>query len=71
MNKVVNWFTILLILIFDPMAVALIIVFNRITKKPDDDTEPTKLQNKICNVEPVIETVTATGDIGRHIIGGE
>lgn len=58
MNKVVNWFTILLILIFDPMAVALVIVLNRITKKPDDDTEPTvDYKTKYINVEPVIETV--------------
>lgn len=48
MNSVVNWFTILLIIIFDPLAVALVIVLNNIVKpkhlaenvsKPDDKRE--------------------------------
>ena len=49
MNRVVNWFTILLIIIFDPLAVALVIVLNNIIKpiphpaenvsKPDDEQE--------------------------------
>ena len=48
MNQVVNWFTILLIIIFDPLAVALVIVLNNIMKpnhpaenvsKPDDEQE--------------------------------
>ena len=49
MNRVVNWFTILLIIIFDPLAVALVIVLNNIMKpiphpaenvsKPDDEQE--------------------------------
>ena len=48
MNRVVNWFTILLIIIFDPLAVALVIVLNNIIKtnhsaenvsKPDEEQE--------------------------------
>ena len=49
MNRVVNWFTILLIIIFDPLAVALVIVLNSIMKpiphpaenvsKPGDEQE--------------------------------
>ena len=48
MDRVVNWFTILLIIIFDPLAVALVIVLNNIMKrphpaenvsKPDDEQE--------------------------------
>ena len=48
MNRVVNWFTILLIIIFDPLAVALVVVLNNIMKsrqtaenvsKPDDEQE--------------------------------
>lgn len=55
MDSVVNWFTILLILIFDPLAVALIIVLNRILKK-DDDTEPIiKYKTKRIEKEPEVE----------------
>tara|TARA_R100001163_G_C5057824_1_gene194384 strand:+ start:454 stop:1452 length:999 start_codon:yes stop_codon:yes gene_type:complete len=48
MDRIVNWFTILLIIIFDPLAVALVIVLNNIMKpthpaenvsKPDDEQE--------------------------------
>lgn len=54
MDSVVNWFTILLILIFDPLAVALIIVLNRILKK--DDTEPiVKYKTKRIEKEPEVE----------------
>jgi len=56
MNTVVNWFTILLILIFDPLAVALIIVLNRITKK-DDDT-PTPINVDIIPPKPIIDNDT-------------
>ena len=70
MNKVVNWFTILLILIFDPMAISLIIVLNRITKKPDDDTPPSE-PNDGPNPAPTIivsDPVTDQPDIWDTII---
>ena len=71
MNTVVNWFTILLILIFDPMAIALVIVFNRITMKHDtpseskpvdnDDTPietATDNSNDVIFIEPIVEQET-------------
>jgi prefoldin subunit 5 len=51
MNSVVNWFTILLILIFDPLAVALVIVLNRITMKnepPKNDS--TKIWKRVAEL---------------------
>lgn len=55
MDSIVNWFTILLILIFDPLAVALIIVLNGILKK-NDDTEPiVKYKTNHIEKEPEVE----------------
>lgn len=70
MNKVVNWFTILLILIFDPMAVSLIIVLNRITKKPDDETPPSETNDEPDPTPTIIvsEPVTDQPDIWDTII---
>ena len=70
MNKVVNWFTILLILIFDPMAVSLIIVLNRITKKPDDETPPSETNDEPEPTPTIIvsEPVTDQPDIWDTII---
>lgn len=64
MNTVVNWFTILLILIFDPLAIALIIVLNRITKNNNDST-PTAMIN-IISPNPTNDNdvqITAQPDI--------
>jgi hypothetical protein len=69
MNTVVNWFTILLILIFDPLAVALIIVLNRITKK-DNDT-PTPINVDIIPPKPIIDNdtqITTQTDVWDSII---
>ena len=59
MNSVVNWFTILLILIFDPLAVALVIVLNKITKRDEpDDTMPTVQYNDVAiKSEPPSEVI--------------
>lgn len=65
MNSVVNWFTILLIMIFDPLAIALIIVFNRITNlaannlqntlPPNEPDEPLMTNSKTN--EPVLKII--------------
>jgi hypothetical protein len=39
MANVVNWFTLLIILIFDPLAVALVIVLNNLTGKGSEPEE--------------------------------
>jgi len=40
MDKVVNWFILLLIFVFDPLAVALVIATNRVIEIESGDTEP-------------------------------
>ncbi len=64
MNRVVNWFTILLIIIFDPLAVALVIVLNNIMKsrqtaenvsKPDVEQEAeSKAESVKATTSPVL-----------------
>ena len=59
MNTVVNWFTILLILRFDPLAVALVIVLNKITKQDEpDDTKPIiKYNTTAIETQPMTEVI--------------
>jgi hypothetical protein len=40
MDKVVNWFILLLIFVFDPLAVALVVATNRVIEIESGDTEP-------------------------------
>jgi len=64
MNRVVNWFTILLIIIFDPLAVALVVVLNNIMKsrqtaenvsKPDVEQEAeSKAESVKATTSPVL-----------------
>lgn len=45
MNRVINWVTLALVFVFDPLAVMLIIVLNRITDaKPKDDEDEVTLE---------------------------
>ncbi len=55
MNTVVNWFTILLILIFDPLAIVLFIVFNQITSNSDSGHQTTTLAK---NAPPIPYTAS-------------
>jgi len=64
MNRVVNWFTILLIIIFDPLAVALVVVLNNIMKsrqtaenvsKPDVEQEAERKAKSVkATTSPVL-----------------
>ena len=68
MNRVVNWFTILLIIIFDPLAVALVVVLNNIMKsrqtaenvsKPDVEQEAeSKAESVKATTPPSIDVET-------------
>jgi hypothetical protein len=43
MDKVVNWFILLLIFVFDPLAVALVIATNRVLElERNPDSQPTQ-----------------------------
>jgi len=59
MDKIVNWFILLFVIVFDPLAMALLISFNFLSKK---DEEP-EVQ-KLTFIEPIIKHNT---DIDEHI----
>ena len=64
LDTVVKWFTLVIVLVFDPLAVALVIAINFLLKKDDvsnkiilDDTkEPYSVY--VPDVEPVVEVIT-------------
>ena len=37
MNVIVNWFTLLIVFVFDPLAISMVIALNKLTTKPTDD----------------------------------
>lgn len=49
-EDVIKWFTIIIVLVFDPLALSLILAYNNIVSKPKNNTQPIE-QNK----EPVEE----------------
>lgn len=59
MDKIVNWFVLLFVFVFDPLALALVIAFNSLTKesKKENVIEPV-IENIVENtvIEPVIQT---------------
>lgn len=52
MDKVVNWFILLLIFVFDPLAVALVIAFNRVIEL---EKEEANTENEVTNTENIVE----------------
>lgn len=69
MDKVVNWFILLLIFVFDPLAVALVIAANKVleleknnSEEPKKDTTKEILEDivEVLNEEPIPEPVEET-----------
>ena len=52
MDKVVNWFILLLIFVFDPLAVALVIAFNRVIEL---EKEAANTENEVTNTKNEVE----------------
>lgn len=40
MNVIVNWFTLLIVFVFDPLAISMVIALNKLTKKEKEDDGP-------------------------------
>ena len=45
MDKIVNWFTLLIILVFDPLAIAMVIALNKLVKELKENIQKTILEN--------------------------
>lgn len=57
MDRVVNWFALLIIFVFDPLAVTLVVAFNRLQLE-DEDNDPDDGDGNTVPDDPIIETVT-------------
>ncbi len=57
MDKIVNWFILLLIFVFDPLAVALVIATNRMLKIEDDDDDDEKEKKKSPLLRPLTDLI--------------
>lgn len=55
LDKTVNWFIMLIISVFDPLAVALLLCFNYLVKKPSTEKKIKPTVKEKLIVEPVIE----------------
>lgn len=64
-NKIVNWFILLLIFVFDPLAISLVIAANNLAKYNanfDDDEEKEEISNSIINENELIENELIEND---------
>ena len=62
MNKVVNWFLLLIIFVFDPLAIALVVACNMAfaqIRKPEDDTVEDYFQSRNKHLEKIVEMNTS------------
>ena len=68
MNKVVNWFILLLIFVFDPLAVALVIATNRILQLENEKsvTQP-EIKTEVKPIEEVVVEPEATVEFDANL----
>ena len=59
MDRIVNWFTLLIVLVFDPLAISMVIALNKLVKEVKvDETKPT--EEKLIKQEVVVEEPNKT-----------
>jgi len=56
MNVIVNWFTLLIVFVFDPLAIAMVIALNKLTKKEEDGIEDNIRSTDISDTDEVLPT---------------
>ena len=50
MNVIVNWFTLLIVFVFDPLAISMVIALNKLTNKDSDERTDSIIDNGIVGV---------------------
>ena len=59
MDRIVNWFTLLIVLVFDPLAISMVIALNKLVKEVKiEETKPT--EEKLIKQEMVVEEPNKT-----------
>lgn len=66
MDNVMKWFILLLIIIGDPMAILMIIIFNKIINSENGDVVPKKDNNPIVE-SPINEEVITDDDVKQYL----
>jgi len=55
MDKIVNWFTLLIVLVFDPLAIAMVVALNKLVKEIRPDVGEVIVKNEIVETPPIVE----------------
>lgn len=72
MASVVNWFILLLIFVFDPLAVMLVIVANKLmTDKVEIINEPVVINNQNDNIDKELEIEDVVSETNENVINDE
>jgi len=50
MNVIVNWFTLLIVFVFDPLAISMVIALNKLTNKDDDERTDNTINDDIISI---------------------
>jgi len=59
MDRIVNWFTLLIVLVFDPLAISMVIALNKLIKEVKiEETKP--IEEKPIKEDVVVEKQTTT-----------
>jgi len=62
MSVIVNWFTLLIVFVFDPLAIAMVIALNKLSKKEDDGIENSIRSIDISDNDEVLPTPNDDSD---------
>ena len=62
MSVIVNWFTLLIVFVFDPLAIAMVIALNKLSKKENDGIENSIRSIDISDTDEVLPTPNDDSD---------
>lgn len=66
MNVIVNWFTLLIVFVFDPLAISMVIALNKLTHKEDERTDNTINDIDTLNINSDV-VVPPTAEDGSEV----
>jgi hypothetical protein len=69
MNVIVNIFTLLIVFVFDPLAISMVIALNKLTKKEEEDENGTDIANLDFDIDSIVRN--SSGDTIDDTFGGE
>ena len=67
MNVIVNWFTLLIVFVFDPLAISMVIALNKLTKKENDGEDSNIIIFNTDDSGTIQNTTTDTNEVGESV----